>query len=1685
MWKPSAAAPKKRAEPMSTSEQLRRRAEELLTKLDKNPARATVSMEDVQALLHELSVHQVELEMQGDELRASGEALRKRKQRYADHFFISPIPSLRMDAEGRILELNLSAQELLGIHLSPQNQPARSLFHSGILQPEPGPLRCLLRNVLEKRHVCKEEIHFTGNQGRDFVFEVTISPLVDPEAPQTLQEFLVYLQDRTEAFRAREELEARFRTMDMVLDSELTGYWDWDLQRNHVYYSPSWCRMLGYGPSELAGEPESCRSRIHPLDLPELDRLLQLHLLPNGTPSFYQEVRIRHKLGHWVWIICSGRVVERDERGNPLRMVGCHIDISRSHKAEEQEKHMLDLLERSNATARIGHWEVEVGSNVVYWSPVTRELHEVDGEKVLRVEDGLTYFPPEEREGIAAALQNAMDKGESFDFESRILTARGNLRWVRVIGIPEMRDGVCVRLYGLFQDIDELKRKEDAISKSEEIIREIMESTLSGFWDWNLVDGTEYLSPTFKRMFGYEDHEMENSPAAWQRIVFPEDLPAVLEAFDRHVKSRGREPFNNQVRYRHKDGSTVYVICAGKVIEWAEDGTAVRMAGCHIDITPLKETENSLRQASDILQNMQTGLYVYELEDAEDDRSLRMVLVNDASQTLTGVPATDLLGKYIDEIFPALRQLGIPKRFAEVVRSGQSGVFEDVYYQDDRVLESAYSVKAFPLPHQRVGITFDNITEKKRMQDCLTQSEIRFRTLFQESPVSCMIHDAETGDVLEANHAALTSYGAKDLEELQRGRIWLDEPPYSRQDAMEKNRMVKREGCQSFIWKSRKQSGEIFWEMVTLQLLVLEGKARILSSSVDITRQKEQEFYLEGMRKRAEAQLGFPRKLEELGEKEFMQHAQEVAENLTGSQVSFIHFVNEEEGTIELVTWSTRTQQKYCTAAYDSHYPVAKAGIWAEALRLRRAVTVNNYPAYPHKRGLPGGHAHLERFVSVPVFENGRVVMLAGVGNKEADYTDFDVETVQTFANEIWTLVQRKRGQKALVASEQRLRSLSNQVPGLVFQFQMYPDGRMFFPYTSERLRDMFKLSPEEVLQDATPVFAPIHPEDFPAFKASIEKSFRELTLWENESRYVHPAKGLVWHWGVASPAKQEDGSVLWHGYISDVTERKAAEERLRQTNERLRIASEEAGELAKAAEAANEAKSAFLANMSHEIRTPMNGILGMLELLRDTPLEGEQREFVSVAHSSAEALLVLLNDILDLSRIEAGKFSILPSSFSPSDLFEEVCGPVRHLAERKGLAFHAEKTLPLPAALWGDEGRIRQILNNLLNNAVKFTDTGEVRLRLGVRPNPAGAPLLWAEVEDSGPGVADHQRELIFGKFQQGDDSLRRKHGGSGLGLYISKQLVEMMEGTIRLENLPDRGCRFSVSLPMRDVSAPEQTAAARESHAPPAGNLQDLFAGRGIRVLVVEDNPVNRDVAAAIFRKLGVEALLVEDGVKAMHALETAGVDLVFTDLQMPEMDGFELFHQIRDQDSKVRNHAVPVIAMTAHAMHGNPERCRAEGMDDFVAKPVTPASLARVLSRWYPVSAEDRDRASSEPTPAARDILDFAGVCERVMGDADLARMLLSHFLEDLPRQLAALGTSLRSGDLEAIRRVNHTLKGSCANLNAVELLRISTELQTACKSPAPLDADLWMRRFEQARQRLDSLASAGLQPGGALI
>jgi PAS domain S-box-containing protein len=676
------------------------------------------------------------------------------------------------------------------------------------------------------------------------------------------------------------------------------------------------------------------------------------------------------------------------------------------------------------------------------------------------------------------------------------------------------------------------------------------------------------------------------------------------------------------------------------------------------------------------------------------------------------------------------------------------------------------------------------------------------------------------------------------------------------------------------------------------------------------------------------------------------------------------------------------------------------------------------------------------------------------------------------------------------------------------------------------------------------------------------------------------------------APLRDEHAAIIGVvGVSRDVTERKLTEQELLATkemseamNRELADAIERSNLMAAQAESANIAKSEFLANMSHEIRTPMNGVIGMTGVLLDTDLTGEQREYADMIQKSAEALLSIINDILDFSKIEAGRLDLETIDFDLRATLDDLIDILAMRAHEKRLELSCLVDPDVPSRVQGDPGRLRQILTNLVGNAVKFTSKGEVAVHVTLDQEDDATALVRFAVWDTGIGIPVGKLGYLFQAFTQVDGSITRKFGGTGLGLSISRQLAELMNGEIGVESEHGKGSTFWFTVRLgKQASAVEgkvlsaedlagirilavdrnptncrvyaamldpwncrheeltdptsaldrlRTAAAagdpfriaildmpawemdgetlgRMIKADPLlqetllvmvtsvgkrgeaaraekagfaayltkpvkqGQLCDCLKtalGRiksadssgehiitrhslvesqkqKVRILLAEDNITNQKVALKILEKLGYHADTASNGAEALDAVGTRSYDLVLMDIQMPEMDGFEVTNRIRSMASSASRQDVPIIAMTAHAMKGDREKCIEAGMNDYVSKPVQPRQLSEAIARWIPHQSATVPSVSAGKENDRTQVFDRAGLLELLDGDEEGLAELMETFLDDVPRQIQALQEAIEKGDAPDVRLHAHTIKGASANFRAMGLQVAACRLEEA--------------------------------------
>ena len=653
------------------------------------------------------------------------------------------------------------------------------------------------------------------------------------------------------------------------------------------------------------------------------------------------------------------------------------------------------------------------------------------------------------------------------------------------------------------------------------------------------------------------------------------------------------------------------------------------------------------------------------------------------------------------------------------------------------------------------------------------------------------------------------------------------------------------------------------------------------------------------------------------------------------------------------------------------------------------------------------------------------------------------------------------RTTQALLDSETRFRALAMNAPVGIFRM----DAQRRCLFVNDRWCEIAQ-SPAYLAAGLGWVNV-VHPADRDAVMADLDSAIENQQEFSKEFRYLLPDGTARWvHLRLVGIRNAANEVVQFVGTVIDLTERKSVEESLVRAKE--------------VAETATRSKSEFLANMSHEIRTPMNGVIGMTELALQTDLTTEQREYISTARDSAESLLTIINDILDFSKIEAHKLELESVGFSLREVVDNAAKTLSLRASDKGLSLTCLVPPEVPDTLLGDPVRLQQVLVNLLNNAVKFTELGGVTMTVSKVADTEEGVSLRFSVRDTGIGIDPGRQTSIFEAFTQADGAITRKFGGTGLGLTISSQLVGMMGGVMAVDSMLGRGSDFHFTI--KFAIAPKE-AFVEPYTSPRAEQVPVVSVGRSLSLLVAEDNVINRRLAIRLLEKAGHNVVAVENGRLALHAVSEARFDCVLMDVQMPEMDGLAATQGIRAAEA-LRGGRVPIIALTAQAMTGDRDRCLQAGMDAYVSKPIDSVVLFETLYRVVGIdtSAPSVDPApreagqvmtfpvlvaepAKEALPGGGSAIDRSELLDRLGGDEVLVAEVVGMFMHEAPSMLAALQREVQRGEAVGIERAAHKLKGALLSLSAGTAARIAKDMELAARESDVARAPELVTRLEQ--------------------
>jgi len=1261
------------------------------------------------------------------------------------------------------------------------------------------------------------------------------------------------------------------------------------------------------------------------------------------------------------------------------------------------------------------------------------------------------------------------------------------------------------------------KQTEAELRRSEDRLRFALQTMSAGAWELDLVDHTAHRTSLHDRIFGYETKLPAWTYEMFLEHVLPEDRAEVDRCFRWATETHSDWGF--ECRIRRTDGVVRWIWAAGAHERNAE-GKPVRMAGIVQDITERHMAEAAMRE-----NEANLAITLHSIGDAviAADAEGRITRMNPVAERLTGWPLAEAAGRPMGEVFRIINahtRNPVENPVEQVIARGVTVGLANhtvLLARDGRefqIADSAAPIRNLSGEIVGVVLVFSDVTERYKADARIARLTQLYAALSQCN--KAIVHSSSLEELLPQVCSRVVEFGGMKMawigmvdeatgmvrpvatygsgtDYLQGIRISTDERDATGRgptgSAIRENRPV---WCQDYQndpttapWH---EHGTRYGWMASAALPLRRGgktigalgifsdKAHVFDEEVrelleemaddvsfaldNFAREEERRKIGSIMKARLRlVDLSGTHSLEDL-----LVAALDEAEALTGSQVGFYHFLAEDQQTLLLQAWSTRTSRDMCQAeGKGRHYDVSEAGVWVDCIRENRPVIHNDYAALPHRKGLPPGHASIIRELVVPVLRNEKIVAILGVGNKSADYTGDDVKTVSQLADIAWDICELKRKEEDLRKSEEDL-SRAQAIAHLGNWSWDIPSDRIS---CSEELFRIYGADPYTFGGDIASVAQFMHPEDLwklervvsdaragrpsqpidwrivrlDGSERVVEVSSMELevgadgrpgktfgitlditerrraeeltrmmsemldaapcsiTVHDFEGRFLYANRRTsVWHdygheelmalslgdldvpeskalfkervrlieelgeavFEVAHCRK--DGSTLplqvfakkvaWGGkpailgVSTDITERKIAEEELKALNSYLEEQKVRADELAVEAQGAARAKSEFLALMSHELRTPLNGVLGFAELLSGTRLDEEQEEFTKTILDSGKHLLDLVNDILDFSSIDKGHMQIESAPILVAALVESSCSPIRKAAADKGLEFSSVTAADVPEEITGDIRRIRQILINLLGNAIKFTRRGAVVLEIATS-SLDGCPALEFSVEDTGPGIAPEMIGYLFKPFTQADSTVSRQFEGTGLGLAISLRLAEAMGGTLGVVSNPGKGSRFTFRFPLRDgapaspnngsgdtSSSPDNKGGATWS--PPADNP----------VLVVEDDLSSRILAGKMLEHLGCRAEFATNGQEAVDAFAPEKFSAILMDMQMPVMDGLEATRGIRELESGTR---LPIIALTANVMPGDRERCLAAGMDAVLTKPFKMAELSAMLARF----------------------------------------------------------------------------------------------------------------------------------------
>ena len=1143
-----------------------------------------------------------------------------------------------------------------------------------------------------------------------------------------------------------------------------------------------------------------------------------------------------------------------------------------------------------------------------------------------------------------------------------------------------------------------------------------LEGSGDGVWDWRLGQPAVKINERYRAILGYRNDELQITLEDSFSHLYGDDRDRVLLAFEQLMTSKvpGQHRYSEEFRIRCHDGSYKWVKARGQLVQVDAHGNALRAVGTLADISDQKADEEARMAA--ILEAAPEAMLV-------TDQGGTVRYANQLAARCFAYELAQLVGRSMEQLIPesmygeaGQRTLYARHSLPGRVLAGQRG--------DGSTFPA--KVNLSPLLMGGLGyciVSLRDLTQRQRAEEALQASSERYRLIVQTASEGIWMSDA-AGRTTFVNPKMAQMLGYKVGEML--GRALADFMDPAGQAELEQHLLRRHPGQpEQGMFRFFRKDGSSLWGL--LSATPVHGEhgepGGTLAMITDITERRQATVALRNSNRRMASVFNA------------------VASGLV---------VQDSSG---------RTLENNAAAARMLAACDAGATLWPG---VHEDGTPFDDASHPVRIALGTGRP--VRAVLMGVRQpDGSLAWLSVNSEPIRD----DLGSVYMVVSSLTDITEHKRSEDALRQGEQRLQAIIDMMP--LGMFIKDPDSNFILMNKASEQQFGFTLDHLKPGRGDGRDF--LASERLVAIRARDREAFAGHQLIDFEELRWNPEQGRDLQLRtIKKPVFDQQGKAAYLICMSiDITESKRNEHALRELNdhleERVVQRTEQLDQAKKMAEEASQAKGQFLANMSHEIRTPMNGVIGMAYLALKTDLNPRQRDYLEKIRFAGEHLLGIIDDILDISKIEAGKLEVERIDFSLDNVLQMLATVVGPKAASRHLELVFEVDPALPPVLVGDPLRLGQVLINYANNAIKFSEHGQVTVLVQRVVGDGHSLLARFAVRDQGIGLSDDEMGKLFQSFQQADTSTTREYGGTGLGLAICKQLAQLMGGEVGVDSRPGAGSTFwftaalgisqaTVPVPGAQPSAGAAAAALLAS----AKAAAVMAALRQARILLVEDNTFNQQVALEMLEEVGATVALANNGVEALDLLHKTAFDCVLMDVQMPLMDGLEATRRIRaDRDPALAG--MRVLAMTATATSEDRARCTAAGMDDFISKPIQPALMFQTIANWLPEKAVAAEAAKPKAAPAFKttlagdpDIIDLSILAKLLGYNPEKVRKFAFKFLQTTQDGFTEMETALAKGDVQQVRELGHRIKSSARTVGALGLADLCARLEVIPAGPA---------------------------------